>query len=221
MAATSTVRSSATGERHRDPLDIEMMRSTARRLLAEDAEPPTPNELETLTLQLRGHIMVAIPDVEAAARRLPEDDVPRACALACVCEARMRLGLEPGRALPTGIAHAQRLARSVNALCDHYENLAKLGLGGEEALAEPTSRTLRPWGLTRMEPYPTLHAAATAVALEPVSQTVVFHDPQGHPVEMGNHGTGTGTETKTQTSQGDGSGPANSDEGHDQDSDQD
>ncbi|MGW0842632.1 DUF6415 family natural product biosynthesis protein [Streptomyces sp. NPDC002787] len=114
------------------PLDIETMRLTARRLLAEDAEPPTLDELETLTLQLRGHIMVAVPDVAAAAGRLPEDDVPRACALACVGEARMRLGLEPGATLPTGIAHAQRLARSVNALCDHHENLAKLELSGQE-----------------------------------------------------------------------------------------
>ncbi|WP_254395787.1 DUF6415 family natural product biosynthesis protein [Streptomyces sp. AC512_CC834] len=31
----------------------------------------------------------------------------------------MRLRLEPGRNLPAGIRHAQRLARSVKALCDH------------------------------------------------------------------------------------------------------
>ncbi|MFD7404539.1 DUF6415 family natural product biosynthesis protein [Streptomyces sp. NPDC059866] len=99
------------------------MRGTARRLLADDAEPPMPDELETLTLQLRGHLMLAVPEVETAAGRLPEDDIPRACALACVGEARMRLNLEPGRSLPVGISHAQQLARSVNALCDHYENL--------------------------------------------------------------------------------------------------
>lgn len=105
------------------PPDIETMRDTARRLLAEDAELPSPDELDTLALALRGHIMVLIPSVEDAAGRLPEDDIPRACALACVGEARMRLGAEPGRNLPAGVAHAQRLARSVNALCDHYENL--------------------------------------------------------------------------------------------------
>jgi hypothetical protein len=66
---------------------------------------------------------VAIPEVEAIAAKLPEDDVPRYCALACVGEARIRLGLEPGHGLPAEIAHAQRLARSVIALCDHYENL--------------------------------------------------------------------------------------------------
>ncbi|MEU9893127.1 DUF6415 family natural product biosynthesis protein [Streptomyces phaeochromogenes] len=99
------------------------MRAGARRLLTEDAELPSHDELETLTLRLRGHIMVAVPEVETAAGKLPKDDVPRCCALACVGEARMRLGLEPEPGLPARIAHAQRPARSVNALCDHYENL--------------------------------------------------------------------------------------------------
>ncbi|MCX4608881.1 MULTISPECIES: DUF6415 family natural product biosynthesis protein [Streptomyces] len=105
------------------PLDVETMRETARRLLAEDAELPTAGELETLTLTLRGHMMLLVPAVEDAARPLPEDDIPRACALACVGEARMRLGLEPGRSLPQAVADALRLARSVNALVDHVVNL--------------------------------------------------------------------------------------------------
>ncbi|MFF5001681.1 DUF6415 family natural product biosynthesis protein [Streptomyces phaeochromogenes] len=105
------------------PLDVGLMRTTARRLLAEDAELPTFDELETLTLLLRGHLMLAIPEVESTAAEFPEDDVPRACALACVKEARMRLGLEVGHGLPAGIAHAQRLARAVGSLCDHYDNL--------------------------------------------------------------------------------------------------
>ncbi|WP_328506907.1 DUF6415 family natural product biosynthesis protein [Streptomyces sp. NBC_00391] len=223
MAATPTVCSGAAAERDPIPLDIETMRVTARRLLAERAEPPSFDEWETLTLQLRGHIMVALPEVEAAAGALPEGDVPRACALACVGEARRRLGLEPGPTLPAGIAHAQRLARSVNALCDHHENLTKRELDTERGLLEPPVRvpSLRPWGLSRLEPYPALHAVATAVALDPMSQTAVFHDVHGRRVELGKHGTGSGTETRTQTSQGDGSGPSNSDEGHDQDADQD
>ncbi|MFD7284054.1 DUF6415 family natural product biosynthesis protein [Streptomyces sp. NPDC059862] len=121
---TSATRPTGTAEAATLPVDIATMRDSARRLLAEEAEPPMPDELKTLTLQLRGHIMLAIPEVETAAAGLPEDDIPRACALACVGEARMRLNLEPGRSLPAGIAHAHRLARSVNALCDHYENLS-------------------------------------------------------------------------------------------------
>ncbi|MFD7314929.1 DUF6415 family natural product biosynthesis protein [Streptomyces sp. NPDC059883] len=100
------------------------MRETAARLLSEEAELPSLEELETTTLLLRGMIMVTIPDVETAAGKLPEDDIPRACALACIGEARMRLRLEPSNGtLPAGIAHAQRLARSVRALTDHYVNL--------------------------------------------------------------------------------------------------
>lgn len=105
------------------PLDLELMRVTARRLLAEDAELPGFDELETLTLLLRGHLMVTIPEVEIAAAEFAKDDVPRVCALSCVREARMRLGLEAGHGLPAGIAHAQRLARAVASLCDHYDNL--------------------------------------------------------------------------------------------------
>ncbi|HZH27293.1 MAG TPA: DUF6415 family natural product biosynthesis protein [Azospirillaceae bacterium] len=107
------------------PLDVTVMRAAARRLLAEDAELPSDDELDTLILQLRGHVMLAIPVVEALAARLAENDVPRACALAGVGEARTRLGLEPRHVLPARIAHAQRLARSVTALCDHYENLCE------------------------------------------------------------------------------------------------
>ncbi|WP_128380500.1 DUF6415 family natural product biosynthesis protein [Streptomyces cavernae] len=106
------------------PLDVGTMRTSARRLLAEDAEVPAFEELETLILQLRGHIMVAIPEVEAATEKLPVEDVPRACAITCIREARMRMAYQPGHGLPAGIAHAQQLARSVNALCDHLENLS-------------------------------------------------------------------------------------------------
>lgn len=106
------------------PVDLQTMRETATRLLSEDAELPSTQELETLTLLLRGMIMLAIPEIEKATGKLPEDDVPRACALACVGEARMRLRLEPSNGtFPAGVAHAQRLARSVRALADHYVNL--------------------------------------------------------------------------------------------------
>jgi hypothetical protein len=105
------------------PLDFETMRGAARRLLGPDAELPTFEEIETLTLLLRGNLMLLIPEVEKATAGLSLDDVPRACALAGVTEARTRLDLNPGPGFPAAIAHAQRLARSVNALLDHSENL--------------------------------------------------------------------------------------------------
>ncbi|MER6349755.1 DUF6415 family natural product biosynthesis protein [Streptomyces sp. NPDC001595] len=117
------------------------MRAGTRRLLAKDAELPTEEELGTLTLRLRGHLMLAIPVVEALAAGLPEDDVPRACAHAGVMEARTRLSLEPRQALPARIAHAQRLARSVNALCDHYDNLS----GEQPILLDDKQAALLRW----------------------------------------------------------------------------
>lgn len=82
------------------PVDVDLMRENAARLLADNAELPTAEELGTLVLMLRGHIMLVISEVQAATERLPEDDVPRACALACIGEAHMWLRLEPGGNLP-------------------------------------------------------------------------------------------------------------------------
>jgi hypothetical protein len=107
------------------PPDIATMRASARRLLAEDAAPISPDDLETLRLTLRGHLQLLIPIIEAKALDLPKDDIPRACALAGAREARMRLGLGVGDNQLVRMSVAMRLARSVNALCDHYENLGK------------------------------------------------------------------------------------------------
>ena len=108
------------------PLDLETMRSTALRFLAEAEQPFAPGELEIRTLLLRGHAMLLISEVTSAAENLPRDDVPRACALACIGEANMRLKLQAHPGLDTRMAHAQRLARSVRALCDHYESLTEV-----------------------------------------------------------------------------------------------
>jgi hypothetical protein len=108
------------------PVDVALTRESAALLIADNAELPNSEELETLTLRLRGMIMVTIPDVEAYALKRPDGDVQRACALACIGEAQMRLRLEPNNAtFPAHVAHAQRLTRS--ALADHYANLS----GGE------------------------------------------------------------------------------------------
>ncbi|MER6976932.1 DUF6415 family natural product biosynthesis protein [Streptomyces carpinensis] len=105
------------------PLDLETMRATARRLLGGEAQLPTGEGLDTHVLALRGHLELLVPVVEAATLRLPKDHVPRACALACVGEARMRLRLGDGATESVRLAVAVKLARSVNALADHTENL--------------------------------------------------------------------------------------------------
>ncbi|MET9890577.1 DUF6415 family natural product biosynthesis protein [Streptomyces sp. NPDC006465] len=107
------------------PPDVATMRECTSRLLLEDAELPTFGEMQVLTLRLRGHIMLLIPEVEKAAELRGVDDIPKYCALACIGEARTKLGLTAGFGLPAGIAHAKRLSRCLNALLDHYESLSR------------------------------------------------------------------------------------------------
>ncbi|MER7838450.1 DUF6415 family natural product biosynthesis protein [Streptomyces sp. NPDC096040] len=103
--------------------DIETMRRTAHRFLAPDARPIPTGDLVTLRATMRGQLEELIPTIEAMTRAFPAGDIPSACALAGVGEARMRLGLRPGFNSPGQMTVAMKLARSVNALCDHFENL--------------------------------------------------------------------------------------------------
>ncbi|MDW4908980.1 DUF6415 family natural product biosynthesis protein [Streptomyces sp. ADMS] len=123
--ATGRTQNAADGTdagRDQRPPDIETMRDSARILLTEGAEPPAPDKLDTLTVALRGHIHLLIPEVANAAAREPKDSIPKYCALACIGEAHTKLRLDDDSALPV-LALARKLARVVNALCDHYENL--------------------------------------------------------------------------------------------------
>ncbi|WNC00504.1 DUF6415 family natural product biosynthesis protein [Streptomyces sp. CGMCC 4.7035] len=109
--------------------DIAMMRETINRLLTPTENTPhTSTELETLTGLLRGHMELLMPEVQAAAVKLPKDDVPRYCALACIGEARQRLAAEPSPVPGGDGAYARRLARSLAALCDHYETLTGVSM---------------------------------------------------------------------------------------------
>lgn len=106
------------------PVDIWTMRSSADRLLAPDAEAPSAQELETLTLALKGHLAVIIPDLgRAASSRRGDDSMPRVCARMAIAETCRKMDIEPGPAPSARLAHARRLARSLNALCRHYEIL--------------------------------------------------------------------------------------------------
>ncbi|WP_199561003.1 DUF6415 family natural product biosynthesis protein [Streptomyces sp. CCM_MD2014] len=105
------------------PPDITVMRETVRLLLAPNATVPPPAALDTLTATLRGHLAVLAPDVAALAAQLPEDDVPRYCALACVGEAGAKLRARPAAGPDAALRHARKLARSLAALCDHYGSL--------------------------------------------------------------------------------------------------
>lgn len=114
-------------EQSRMPPDIATMRAIVDRLLDPDAAPetlpPAPDEIETLTLQLRGHLELLLPEVEETAQKLPRASIPRYCALACTGEARERLRTEPSPRFGGPVGHARRLARTLNALADHWEAL--------------------------------------------------------------------------------------------------
>ena len=131
---SDTQRTPGTGEASAllPPPDIETMRESARILLAEDVEPPAPDQLDTLAHTLRGHIQLLIPEVARAAAREPKDSIPRYCALACIGEAhnKLRLSGDDGT-LPIRVSAARKLARVVNALCDHYENLSQYPGGSQ------------------------------------------------------------------------------------------
>ncbi|MDX2547172.1 DUF6415 family natural product biosynthesis protein [Streptomyces sp. WI04-05B] len=117
----------STKQRTNFPPAIKEMRASTSLLLGPDGVPdvlpPTADELVTLTETLREHIQLLIPEVAKAAARQPKDSVPRYCALACIGEAHNKLHLGDDDALPVRVSVARKLARVVNALCDHWENL--------------------------------------------------------------------------------------------------
>ncbi|MCX4905811.1 DUF6415 family natural product biosynthesis protein [Streptomyces sp. NBC_00878] len=109
------------------PVDTTKMRATTARLLANDAGPLSPGELDTLTLTLKGYMQLLIPEVERAAAQPPDDDptmtIPVACAVVAAAEARRKLDipLRPGASAAS--AYARRLARSVECLLTSLESL--------------------------------------------------------------------------------------------------
>ncbi|MFD4561684.1 DUF6415 family natural product biosynthesis protein [Streptomyces sp. NPDC058469] len=126
--ATNTIHPPAGKAPDQPPPDIETMRETADRLLDPDAAsdilPPTVAEVDTLTRTMRGQLELLIPDIKRLVGGRPKN-IAQYCALACVGEARRKLSIEPGPGLDAGTAFARRLARVLNALCDHYERLSE------------------------------------------------------------------------------------------------
>ncbi|MGH3376949.1 MAG: putative ATP-grasp-modified RiPP [Actinoallomurus sp.] len=79
----------------------------------------------------------------------------------------------------------------------------------------------RPWGLRRMAHYPnTVTLGYSRVELDPATQTGVYLDSDGQPIEAGRHGTGTDTRSPTGTST-DGSNKGDNDSDSNPDGDQD
>ncbi|GAA2504482.1 hypothetical protein GCM10010406_46380 [Streptomyces thermolineatus] len=111
------------------PTDTVTARETAQRLLGEDADLPTGEELDMLRLQLRWHAMLLIPVLETAVQDRPEDAPERVTAADVIAEARARLASEPRNTLPAEVAHAQSLSRSVLTLADALDSLRLVSAG--------------------------------------------------------------------------------------------
>ncbi|MFF7750441.1 putative ATP-grasp-modified RiPP [Streptomyces sp. NPDC007971] len=78
--------------------------------------------------------------------------------------------------------------------------------------------TPRPWGVSRMAPYPTMAPGYATAELDPNTQTTIFFNGAGQVMEMPGHGTSTGTTPSTGTSpDGQGQGNTDSDTGSDGD----
>ena len=124
--AHRTAPPAVTAELAEPPVDVATMRATARRLLAEDAAPVPADEVPVLISTLRGHLELIVPEVEVCAAQLPENPavtIPAACALVATADVRRLLDVVPRTGYGSAIVHARRLARRVNAMVDHYENL--------------------------------------------------------------------------------------------------
>lgn len=105
--------------------DTAAMRTSAEELLG-DPTLPRYRDVQTFALLYRASLMLLIPAVEELTGRFHKDDVPARVALAGIAEARRRLDEIEAVGLVGEVARAQRLARSVLALCDHYDNLSGL-----------------------------------------------------------------------------------------------
>ncbi|MFI1356560.1 DUF6415 family natural product biosynthesis protein [Streptomyces sp. NPDC020898] len=95
-----------------------------------------------LTLTLKGHLALVIPEVDrVASARRGEDTFARADARMAIAETCRKLRFKPSPALSAHIAYARRLSRSLNALCDHYEQLCGAHLGVDQRASEEDGPT--------------------------------------------------------------------------------
>jgi hypothetical protein len=109
------------------PIDLTAMREAAAQLPAEGGGIPlSDDDLEALRLQLRAHLQMLIPAVEAAAANLPEGGDARKRANAAVFIAREWLRLGRGDTRLVRMSVARKAANSVRALCGHLEKLSAL-----------------------------------------------------------------------------------------------
>ncbi|MFJ6299139.1 DUF6415 family natural product biosynthesis protein [Streptomyces griseoviridis] len=108
------------------PPDIELMRETAAIALDPDAVPEalplSEDEVSGLVLDLVAHLNQLVPAVEQLIGEPTKVD--QYCALACAGEARRKLSRAAAPVTGGEMARARRLARVLDALVTHWEQLA-------------------------------------------------------------------------------------------------
>ncbi|MFC9916276.1 DUF6415 family natural product biosynthesis protein [Streptomyces sp. NPDC127197] len=89
---------------------------------------PRHQTVKGFAQDFHGYLERLIPQIDLLAEALPPDDVPAKVALSGVGEARRRLEDPEAAGLLGEVDRVRRLARSVVALCDHYDALTGLAM---------------------------------------------------------------------------------------------
>ncbi|MFF2515583.1 DUF6415 family natural product biosynthesis protein [Streptomyces sp. NPDC058086] len=105
------------------PIDTAVLRADTAEILGPEPVLPRYERVQHLAFTYRGSILQLIPIVEKLSHDLPGDDIRGRCALAGIGESRRRLDEIEAVGLAGEVRRAQRLARAVLALCDHYDTL--------------------------------------------------------------------------------------------------
>ncbi|MGW4042918.1 DUF6415 family natural product biosynthesis protein [Streptomyces sp. NPDC004721] len=107
------------------PLSTVTMRAAASWFLDQQTLP-RHGEVTLFSGDFGRYLEELIEQVRQLAGQLSDDDAPARVALAGVGEARRRLDEPEAAGLNGEVARVKRLARSVMALCDHYEALTSV-----------------------------------------------------------------------------------------------
>lgn len=105
------------------PVDVTVLRETARRLLDLGEVPPLVEDLAELTAMLRGQVELLIPEIQGLIATYSTGDVPAQVARIGIGEATRRLHAPQSPGTDGAYRYAKKFAMSVFSLCDHYENL--------------------------------------------------------------------------------------------------
>ncbi|WP_367140696.1 MULTISPECIES: DUF6415 family natural product biosynthesis protein [Streptomyces] len=104
------------------PLDLVTIRATAHRALAERASAlPRVQEIREITLALRGHLELMLPEAQEHADQLPPGTTQWYCWEGLITNARTELDEGPGGGLYSAFTHMQTLATSVRLLADRFD----------------------------------------------------------------------------------------------------